>query len=85
MERPLAEGFSFAVAADKNVMDVFQPGTHGSTFGGNLACAVASAAIDVLMEENMSEGRRTRRILHGRVETEFPDQTCAGKACSSAW
>jgi ornithine--oxo-acid transaminase len=45
-----------AVAADKNVMDVFQPGTHGSTFGGNpLACAVASAAIDVLMEENMSE------------------------------
>ncbi|MGI6784179.1 MAG: ornithine--oxo-acid transaminase [Aminivibrio sp.] len=45
-----------AVAADKEVMGVFQPGSHGSTFGGNpLACAVASAAIDVLIEENMSE------------------------------
>ncbi|MGI6251862.1 MAG: ornithine--oxo-acid transaminase [Aminivibrio sp.] len=45
-----------AVAADKEIMDVFQPGTHGSTFGGNpLACAVASAAIDVLEEEKMSE------------------------------
>lgn len=45
-----------AIAADKNVMDVFQPGTHGSTFGGNpLACAVASAAIDILIEEKMSE------------------------------
>ena len=38
----------------KDVMDVFTPGDHGSTFGGNpLAAAVGSAAIDVLVEENL--------------------------------
>ena len=43
-----------AVAANEDVMGVFKPGTHGSTFGGNpLGCAVAIAAIDVLLEENL--------------------------------
>ena len=38
------------------VMDVFTPGIHGSTYGGNpLACAVASAALDVLVDEKMVE------------------------------
>jgi ornithine--oxo-acid transaminase len=38
------------------VMDVFTPGIHGSTYGGNpLACAVASAALDVLVEEKLVE------------------------------
>ncbi|MFA5621086.1 MAG: ornithine--oxo-acid transaminase [Thermovirgaceae bacterium] len=45
-----------AVAADKEVLGVFQPGSHGSTFGGNpLACAVANEALDVLIDEKMSE------------------------------
>jgi ornithine--oxo-acid transaminase len=38
------------------IMDVITPGCHGSTFGGNpLACAVAITALDVLIEENLSE------------------------------
>ena len=45
-----------AFLADERVMDVFNPGSHGSTFGGNpLACAVAMEAIDVLVDEKMSE------------------------------
>jgi len=45
-----------AIAADKDILEVFQPGSHGSTFGGNpLACAVATAAIDVLVEEKLAD------------------------------
>ncbi len=45
-----------AVAANEDVLGVFKPGSHGSTFGGNpLGCAVAIAAIDVLLDENLVE------------------------------
>ncbi len=45
-----------AFLASREVMDVFTPGIHGSTYGGNpLACAVASAALDALVEERMVE------------------------------
>jgi ornithine--oxo-acid transaminase len=45
-----------AVLSNTEVMDVLQPGEHGSTFGGNpLACAVARVALKVLFEENMIE------------------------------
>ncbi len=45
-----------ATLADEEVMDVFTPGDHGSTFGGNpLACAVARTALRVLTEEGMVE------------------------------
>jgi ornithine--oxo-acid transaminase len=44
------------VAADRDILGVFEPGSHGSTFGGNpLACAVAVAAIEVLEQENLIE------------------------------
>jgi ornithine--oxo-acid transaminase len=44
-----------AVVARKDVMSVFTPGSHGSTFGGNpLACAIAMAALDVLDDENLA-------------------------------
>jgi ornithine--oxo-acid transaminase len=44
-----------AFVARADVMDVFRPGDHGSTFGGNpLACAVGRAALQVLVEENLS-------------------------------
>jgi len=42
------------VAANKEILCVFNPGSHGSTFGGNpLACAVSIAALDVLFEEKL--------------------------------
>ncbi|MGA7713430.1 MAG: ornithine--oxo-acid transaminase [Rhizomicrobium sp.] len=45
-----------AVLSNKEVMDVLKPGEHGSTFGGNpLACAVARAALRVLVDEGMIE------------------------------
>ena len=45
-----------AVLASREVMDVFHPGDHGSTFGGNpLGCAVARAALQVLVEEKLVE------------------------------
>jgi len=45
-----------AVLSNKQVLGVFQPGDHGSTFGGNpMACAVARMALKVLVEEGMIE------------------------------
>jgi len=45
-----------AVLSNTEVMNVLQPGEHGSTFGGNpLACAVARVALQVLFEEKMIE------------------------------
>ncbi|MEI4831484.1 ornithine--oxo-acid transaminase [Bacillus sp. FJAT-53711] len=44
------------VAASREILGVFEPGSHGSTFGGNpLACAVSLASLDVLLEENLTE------------------------------
>jgi len=45
-----------AVLASKEVLGVFQPGDHGSTFGGNpLACAVARAALRVVVDEKLPQ------------------------------
>ncbi len=45
-----------AVLASKEILGVFRPGDHGSTFGGNpLACAVARTALHVLIDEKLCE------------------------------
>jgi ornithine--oxo-acid transaminase len=50
-----------AVLADREILGVFKPGEHGSTFGGNpLACAVARESISVIKEEKLVENAAER-------------------------
>lgn len=43
------------IVANKEILSVFNPGSHGSTFGGNpMACAVSIAALDVLIDEKLA-------------------------------
>jgi ornithine--oxo-acid transaminase len=45
-----------AVLASREILGVLHPGDHGSTFGGNpLACAIARAALKVIVEEGLAE------------------------------
>jgi len=45
-----------AVVSSAEVLGVFRPGSHGSTYGGNpLACAVSRAALSVIREERLAE------------------------------
>lgn len=49
-----------AVLADDHIMHVIQPGQHGSTFGGNpMACAVAMEALEVIVDERLTQNART--------------------------
>lgn len=44
------------VVADRDILGVFNPGSHGSTFGGNpLACAVSIASLEVLVDEELAK------------------------------
>lgn len=48
-----------AILADSAVMDVLQPGQHGSTFGGNpMACAIAMEALSVIRDEKLTQNAR---------------------------
>lgn len=60
--KALAGGFFpvSAVMTDQHILGLFQPGEHGSTFGGNpLGSAIARAALRVLIEENLFENAAT--------------------------
>jgi ornithine--oxo-acid transaminase len=63
-----------AVLADDEVMLCIKPGEHGSTFGGNpLACKVAQAALEVVVDEKLAEnadrlGKLFRSELNSRFE-----------------
>ena len=48
-----------AVLCDSEIMDVIQPGQHGSTFGGNpMAAAVATKALEVIKDEKLTQNAR---------------------------
>jgi ornithine--oxo-acid transaminase len=58
-----------AIVADHEVMDLFTPGTHGSTFGGNpLAAAIGIAALEVLEEGKLEDNaERLGKIFRDEV------------------
>ena len=61
--RALSGGFYpiSAVLSNEAILGIFQPGQHGSTFGGNpLACAIADAALEVLVGEGMIENAKVQ-------------------------
>ncbi|MFZ9513849.1 MAG: ornithine--oxo-acid transaminase [Bacteroidia bacterium] len=59
-----------AVLTNHEVMNVLHPGQHGSTFGGNpLACAVAMAALKVLVDENLAENaEKLGQVFRSRLQ-----------------
>lgn len=79
-----------AVLANNEVMDVIKPGQHGSTFGGNpLACAVATAALEVIREEKLAEnaeklGGLFRRLLDDYIRTSNTVELVRGKGLLNA-
>ena len=73
-----------AFLSSREVMDVFTPGIHGSTYGGNpLACAVASAALDVLVDEDLIKksaelGAHLEQRLKGIKTDKVEEIRCRG-------
>lgn len=64
-----------AIAADRQLLGLFVPGEHGSTFGGNpLACAVSREALRVIEEEHLTERAATmgRFLMDGLREAIGP-------------
>lgn len=79
-----------AVLANDEVMNVIQPGQHGSTFGGNpVACAVAMAALEVIRDENLAEnaeklGNLFRRLLDDYIRNSSIVELVRGKGLLNA-
>lgn len=64
-----------AVLANDAIMNVIQPGNHGSTYGGNpIAAAVAMAALEVVEEEKLAENAETLGRLFRAELSEFAEE-----------
>ncbi|MCP4427452.1 MAG: ornithine--oxo-acid transaminase, partial [Chloroflexi bacterium] len=59
-----------AVLTDKEVLGLFRPGDHGSTFGGNpLGAAIGRASLQVIVDENLTDrSRELGAYFKGRLE-----------------
>ena len=78
-----------AFVGERELMNVFTPGTHGSTFGGNpLAAAVALEALCVIRDERLVEKSRIDgAYMFGRlraIKSPALTATCVAAACGSA-
>ncbi|MSQ40918.1 MAG: aspartate aminotransferase family protein [Dehalococcoidia bacterium] len=69
LAKGLGNGVPIGAFLAKERAAVFEPGDHGSTFGGNvLTCAAAYAAAKVIVEENIpAKAEATGKYLHGRL------------------
>jgi ornithine--oxo-acid transaminase len=72
-----------AVAADREVMDVFTPGTHGSTFGGNPVAAAVGAEVVAMLStgEWQARARDLGKHLEGALATLDPSAVDAVRVC----
>jgi ornithine--oxo-acid transaminase len=79
-----------AVLANNEIMNVIQPGNHGSTFGGNpIASAVAIAALEVVKDEKLAEkadelGKLFRAEMNKYIETSSIVNLVRGKGLLNA-
>ena len=78
MAKAIASGFPLsAISSTRAIMDAWQPGAHGSTFGGNpVSCAAAIATIDVIRDEGLIDnaaiqGQVLQRALR-QMQLSFP-------------
>jgi len=65
-----------AVLCDSEIMDVIQPGQHGSTFGGNpMACTVAMEALEVIRDEQLTQNARRLGVLFRKELQSYIDKS----------
>ncbi|WP_224489978.1 ornithine--oxo-acid transaminase [Robertkochia flava] len=65
-----------AVLADDEIMNVIQPGQHGSTFGGNpVAAAVAMEALEVVRDEQLAQNARELGALFREKLNDYIEQS----------
>ena len=72
-----------AVLANNEVMMTIKPGQHGSTYGGNpLACVVAEASLQVLIDEGLAENatKQGNKLMKALVEiSKLTNSSASGK------
>ena len=79
-----------AVLCDSEIMEVIQPGQHGSTFGGNpFAASIAKKALEIIIEENLSQNARNlgeifRAKMNKFIETSNMVTSVRGKGLLNA-
>lgn len=63
-----------AALANDEIMNVIQPGQHGSTFGGNpLACAVAMEALQIVIDEDLAQkAEKMGQLFRSEIEKMIP-------------
>jgi ornithine--oxo-acid transaminase len=75
------------VAGRADVLGLFSPGSHGSTFGGNpLACAIGLAVIDLLRTGHyQARARELGQRVHARLDTFVAEGLLVGKRGVGLW